>query len=113
GGGCDHSNGHSMGRHHVLELVIAANLQAGHPLTHPSRVDVEQRHDTEAARSKARVPGQRMTEVSNADDDDRPVLRQPYLACDLEAKVLDVVAHATSAVRTEIRQVLSQLGRVD
>jgi hypothetical protein len=38
-----------VSRHHVLELVIAANLQLGHPLTHTSRVDIQQRHHAEAA----------------------------------------------------------------
>ena len=47
------------------------------------RVGVEQRDDAEAARGEAGVVGQRVPEVADADDDDRPVLGQPELAGDL------------------------------
>ena len=88
----------------------------GQPADHLAgalRGGVDQRRDAEAAAGEAAVVGQRVPEVADADDDDRPVLGQPQLAGDLVHEVADVVADAAGAVRAQVRQVLAQLGRVD
>ena len=79
----------------------------------PVRVGVEQRDDPEAAAAEAGVVGERVAEVSDADDDDRPVLGHADLAGDLVAEVLHVVADAAGAVAAEVGEVLAELGAVD
>ena len=76
-------------------------------------VGVDQRPDREPAGGEAAVVGQRVAEVADADDDDRPVLGQAELAGDLVDEVLDVVADAAGAVGAQVGEVLAQLGRVD
>ena len=97
----------------LLEVVERADVDAGDDLAVPVGVGVEQRHDPEAAAAEAGVVGQRVAEVADADDDDRPVLGQPDLAGDLVAQVVDVVADAAGAVGAEVGEVLAQLGGVD
>ena len=66
----------------------------------------------EPALGEAPVVRQRVPEVADADDDDRPVLGEPQLAADLVDQVRDVVAHAAGAVGAEVREVLADLRRV-
>ena len=77
------------------------------------RVGIEQGHDPEAAGAEAAVVGERLAEVPDADDGDRPVVGEAELTRDLVEQVLDVVAHAAGAVGAEEREVLADLGRVD
>ena len=62
------------------------------------RVGVDQRGDGEAPLGEPAVVGERLAEVADADDDDRPVLGEAELAAHLEQEVLDVVADAAGAV---------------
>ena len=66
------------------------------------RVDVDQADDLKAPGAEALVVGQRVAEVAEAHDDDRPVVGQAELAADLEEQELDVVAHAAGAEAAEI-----------
>ena len=59
------------------------------------------------------VVGERVPEVADPDDHDRPVLREPELAADLMEQVRDVVPHPSGPVRPEVGQVLADLRRVD
>ena len=97
----------------LLELVEARTGSPPTTLTQPGRVGVEQGDDPEAAGGEAGVVGQGVTEVPDADDDDRPVLGDADLAGDLVAEVLHVVADAAGAVGAEVGEVLAQLGAVD
>ena len=81
---------------------------AGH-----GRVGVDQRGDPETAGGEAAVVGERGAEVTDTDDDDRPVLGEPELTGDLVDEVLDVVADAARPVGAEVGEVLAQLGGVD
>ena len=85
----------------------------GDGLAVPLVVGVEQGDDTEAAAAEAGVVGERVTEVADPDDDDRPVTGGAHLAGDLEAQVVHVVPDAAGAVATEVGEVLAQLGAVD
>ena len=67
----------------------------------------------EAAGAEAAVVGERLAEVADADDHDRPVVGEAELAADLVQQVLDVVADAPGAVGAEVGEVLADLGRVD
>ena len=99
----------------VLEVVDAAHLDllavatGGDLLPHPRRIGVEQADDAEAARGETAVVGQRVPEVSDADDHDGPVLGQAELAGDLVDEVVGVVADAAGAVGPEVGEVLAQL----
>ena len=73
------------GRGRLLELVDVPDDQPGDRPRRPGGVGVEQRRDAEAAGGEAAVVGQRVPEVADADDDDRPVLGQAELAGDLVA----------------------------
>ena len=77
------------------------------------RVGVEQGDDAEAAAAEAGVVGERVAEVADADDDDRPVLGHADLAGDLVAQVVHVVPDAAGAVAAEVGEVLAELGAVD
>ena len=81
-------------------------------LAEPGRVGVEQGDDPEAAGGEPGVVGQRVPEVADADDDDRPVLGHADLAGDLVAEVLHVVPDAAGAVGAEVGEVLAELGAV-
>ena len=87
--------------------------QPGDLGAHDRRVGVDQRPDREPARGEPAVVGQRVPEVAEPHDDDRPVLGQAQLAGDLEDQVVDVVADAPGAVGAEVGEVLAQLRRVD
>ena len=76
-------------------------------------IGVDQRHDPEAAGAEAPVVRERLAEVADADDGDRPVVGEAELAGDLVEQVLDVVPDAPGAVGAEVREVLADLGRVD
>ena len=100
-------------RDDLLEVVEGADVDARDDLVVAFRVGVEQRDDPEAAAAEAGVVGQRVAEVADADDDDRPVLGHADLAGDLVAQVVDVVADPAGAVAAEVGEVLAQLGAVD
>ena len=85
----------------------------GDGLSRHRRVGVDQRGDPEAAGGEAAVVGERGAEVTDTDDDDRPVLGQAELAGDLVDEVLDVVADTAGPVGAEVREVLAQLRGVD
>src|SRR5690606_20419137 len=74
--------------------------------------DVDHADDAEAALVEAAVAGERLSEVAGADDDDRPVVVEAELAANLVHQVGDLVAHATGAVATEVREVFADLGGV-
>ena len=113
GGGGDHSDRDAVLVDDHVELVEAADLHAGHDLAGAVGVGVEQGDRAEAAGAEAGVVGERVAQVADADDHDRPVLGQADLAGDLVAQVLHVVPDAAGAVGAEVREVLAQLGRVD
>ena len=66
----------------------------------------------EPALGEPLVVRERVAEVADADDHDRPVLREPELAADLVDQVRDVVADAARPVGAQVRQVLADLRRV-
>ena len=72
-----------------------------------------QRGDPEAAGGEAAVVGEGGAEVTDTDDDDRPVLGQAQLTGDLVDEILDVVADAARPVGAEVGEVLAQLRGVD
>ena len=95
------------------QLVDVPDGQAVDLLADPGRVGVEQRDDPETAAGEAVVAGQRVTEVTDADQADGPALVEAEDVLDLVDQQGDVVADAAGAVRPEVREVLAQLGRVD
>ena len=113
GGGGDHADGDAVLGDDPLEVVERAYVDAGDDLVVAVRVGVEQGHDPEAAAAEAGVVGERVAEVSDADDDDRPVLGHADLAGDLVAQVVDVVPDPAGAVAAEVGEVLAELGAVD
>ena len=113
GRGGDDGDRDAVLRDEVVEVVDVLYADPAVGLTDAGDVVVEQRGDPEAAGAEARVVGQRLAQVAEPDDDDRPVLGEPDLAGDLVAEVLHVVADAAGAVRAEVAEVLAQLRRVD
>jgi hypothetical protein len=91
----------------VADLVLAEHRADLRP------VGVDERRDREASVAEPAVVGEGGTQVADADDDDRPVLGETQLAAHLVEQELDVVAHASGAVGTQVRQVLADLGGVD
>ena len=97
-----------------LEVVgHVTDGEAGDDLADAGRVGVEQGGDPEAAGGEPAVAGERVTEVADADQDDRPALGQPERGRSDLDQVVDVVADAAGAVRPEVGQVLAQLRRAD
>src|SRR5215207_4891109 len=82
------------------------------PLADHLRGSVDQADDTKAVRVKPGVIGQGRAEVADANDDHWPVVGRTDDSADLEPQVLHVVADPASAVRTQIRQILAELGCV-
>ena len=113
GRGGDDADGDAVLGDDPLEVVERAHLDPGDHLVVAGRVGVEQRDDAEAAAAEAGVVGERVPEVSDADDDDGPVLGHADLAGDLVAQVVDVVADPAGAVAAEVGEVLAELGAVD
>ena len=111
--GGDHADRWPEPANQPLELRHVADGETSNDLVDASRVGVEQGGDVEAARREPAVVGERVAKVADADDDDRPVLGEAELAGDLVHEVVDVVADAAGAVRTEVGQVLAQLRRAD
>src|SRR5919106_5273443 len=87
---------------------LTTNLCADHTL-----VDVEQRRDAKPSFREAPIRGQRAAQVPNANKCGRPILSETELAGDLIEQVLNVVADAASAVRTQVGQILAYLGGID
>ena len=83
----------------ACEVVDVPHDEAVDPLADPGRVGVEQRGDAEAAAGEAGVAGQRVAEVTDADQGDRPALGQAEDVLDLVDQQRDVVADAPGAVR--------------
>ena len=113
GRGGDHADRDGLLGGDPGQLVDVPDDQAVDLLADPGRVGVEQRDDPEAAAGEAVVAGQGVTEVTDADQGDRPALGEPEHVLDLVDQQGDVVADAPGAVRAEVGQVLAQLGRVD
>ncbi len=90
-----------------------ANLQTGDLLAGAPGIRVDQRRDTEPARSEPSVIGQRVAEITDPDDHHGPILGQADLTGNLMAEELYFVADTPRAVRTQVRQVLAKLRRVD
>ena len=72
-------------------------------------VGVDEREHPEPPGAEAPVVGERLTQVADADDDDRPVVGEPELARDPVDQELDLVPDATGAVGAEVREVLAHL----
>ena len=113
GRGGDDADGDAERRDHLLEAVQRLHDEPADLGADDRRVGVDQGADREAAGGEAAVVGERVPEVADPDDDDRPVLGEAELAGDLVDEVVDVVADAAGAVRAEVGEVLAQLGRVD
>ena len=75
--GGDDADGDAVLADHVRQLVDVPDGQPGDLLADPVRVGVEQRGDVEAAGGEAAVVGQRVAEVADPDQRDRPVPGQP------------------------------------
>src|SRR5579864_5388142 len=99
--------------HDALEVREVLNDHRVDGLADLRLVDVDQRAHAEPALAEAAIVRQRAPEVADADDDAVPILREPELTADLINEVLDVVADAARAVRTEVREVFPDLRRVD
>jgi hypothetical protein len=90
-----------------------AHGEAVDQLAHLGRVGVEQGDDLEAAAGEAVVAGQRVPEVTDADQADRATLVEAQHVLDLLDQQGDVIADPAGAVRAQVREILAQLGRVD
>ena len=84
-------------------------------ISSPTRlgIGVEERGDAEPAAGETGVAGQRVTEVTDADQRDGAPLGEAEHELDLLDQQGDVVADAAGAVRAEVGEVLAQLGGVD
>jgi hypothetical protein len=85
-----------------------AELAADHRL-----VAVQHGRYPEPPGNETTVVRQGTAEVTGTDDHHGPVLRQPQSPRDLINKVLDVVTDTSDPIRTEVAQVLAELGRID
>src|SRR5581483_9836084 len=89
-----------------------ADHQAVDVLSDPAGVGVEECRDAEAAAGEAGVIRQRVPEVTHADERYRPARGEPEDVLDLADQRAYVVAHTAGAIRTQVREVLAQLGRI-
>lgn len=111
--GGDDTDRDALRAEHVLQFAERQDLPGPDSLTAAGRVAVEQRHDSETTRGESAVVGKRMPEITDPDDDHRPVVSHSDLSGDLVAEILHVVSDSPSAVGAEIGQVFTQLGTVD
>ncbi len=77
------------------------------------RIGVDQRGHPETTGGEPAVVGQGGAEVTDTDDDNRPVLGQAEFTGDLVDEILHVVADTARSVGAQVREVLAQLGGVD
>jgi hypothetical protein len=82
-----------------------------HRDAHLRRVHVEQGGHTEPAFGEPLVPGQRLPEVPDPGDQDRPVLGETERGTDLVDQVGDVVANPAGPVRAQGGEILADLRR--
>ncbi len=97
----------------LLELVGVPDVEPRDLFAQPAGVGVDKGGDAEATRREPAVVGQRVAEVADADDDDRPVGGEADLAGDLVAQEVDLVADPAGAVGAQVGEVFAQLGGVD
>src|SRR5262249_22191790 len=84
------------------ERLPAFFLRGSHRATH-----------SEPAAPKARVVGQRETEIARAHDRDADAAIQPEDLAQVPPQLLDVVADAADAELAEVRQILADLRRIE
>src|SRR5205085_2357529 len=72
----DHRDGDVLAGHDHGQVVDVVHHEAVDALADPGRVGVEERGDAEPAVAEARVPGQRVTEVTHADQCDAATMGQ-------------------------------------
>src|SRR5207249_1326893 len=98
---------------HLGQLLGVPDDQPVDPLADPGLVGVEERGDVEAPGAEAGVPGQRVAQVTDADQGDRPVLVEPQHVLDLVGQLRDVVPDPPGTVGAQVGEVLAELRRVD
>src|SRR5688572_675316 len=113
GRGGDHADGDVLFHGDAAQLFDVTHGQALDLFADLGRVGVEERDDLEAAAGEAVVAGQRVTEVTETDQADRPALVEAEHVLDLLDQQGDVVADAPRAVRPQVGKILAELGRVD
>jgi hypothetical protein len=95
------------------QVVDVLDRQPADPLPHLCGIGVDQRDRLEPPLGEPPVVRQGVPQVPDPRDHDRPVLGEPELAPNLVDQVGDVVPHTARPVRTQVRQVLADLGGVD
>ena len=91
------------------KLVQVADPKVRHLDPHLGRIDVEQGCHAEPAFGEPLVPSQRLPEVPDPGDQDRPVLGETERGTDLVDQVGDVVADPAGPVRTQCGKILAHL----
>src|SRR5699024_2773270 len=114
GGGRDDPDGGAGGPDGGRQVVLVGH---GHPVelgADDAGRDVHQGDDPETATgAEVGAAGQRGAQAADADEHHRPVSGGTDLGADLEPQEFHVVTDPADPVRTEVRQVLAQLGGVD
>jgi len=77
------------------------------------RVAIQEGDNLEPSGGKAQVGSERLTQVAQPNDRHGPFLGEPELAGDLMGEHLDAIPDPTNAVRAQMAEVPSQLGRTD
>ena len=99
--------------HDGREVVDRLDREVADALADLGRVGVHEREHPEPSGAEAPVVGERLAEVAEPDDGDRPVGGEPELGGDPVDEELDLVADAPGAVGAEVGEVLADLRRVD
>src|SRR5918995_2947212 len=114
GGDGEHADHDVLLADHPLEIVVRPHREVVADLAADlARVLVEQRDDAEAVVGEDVRPGDRLAEVSRAEQGDVVLARGPQDLPDLRDERVDVVAHAPLAELAEAGQVPADLGGVD
>src|SRR5512146_94752 len=109
----DHADRDAVLCYYPLKLANVPDQHAAEFPADQGRVGVEYRLDAEPPGQEPAVVGKGPAEVTGADDHHGPALSQSQRPRHLVHQVLDVVTDPSDAVRTEVTQVLAELGGVD
>src|SRR5258708_2712266 len=104
---CDDSDGDIEALDDILDLGRAADSMPGDDGADYRWIAVKQGSDGDPGGGEAAVISQGAAEVSGADDQYRPVLGQAEFPGHLVDQVVNVVANAAGAVRTQVRKILA------
>ena len=109
----DHADRDPLRANELGQIVEVPYLHPVEAAADLRGIHVDQHRHTEPALGEPLVPGERLTKVADARDQDGPVLGQPEGLPDLVDQMSHVVADPSGAVGAQVGKVLADVGARD